>query len=49
MEQLHINPSYMDRNLNVGFSGGEKKKNEILQMLVLNPKLAILDETDSGN
>jgi len=48
MEQLHINPSYMDRNLNVGFSGGEKKKNEILQMLVLNPKLAILDETDSG-
>ena len=39
---------YMDRSLNVGFSGGEKKKNEILQMLVLNPKLAILDETDSG-
>ena len=38
----------IDRNLNVGFSGGEKKKNEILQMLVLNPKLAILDETDSG-
>ena len=38
----------MDRSLNVGFSGGEKKKNEILQMLVLNPKLAILDETDSG-
>lgn len=36
------------RDLNVGFSGGEKKKNEILQMLVLNPKLAILDETDSG-
>ena len=35
-------------SLNVGFSGGEKKKNEILQMLVLNPKLAILDETDSG-
>jgi Fe-S cluster assembly ATP-binding protein len=48
MEQLDINPSYMDRDLNVGFSGGEKKKNEILQMLVLNPKLAILDETDSG-
>ena len=41
-------PSYMERSLNVGFSGGEKKKNEILQMLVLNPKLAILDETDSG-
>ena len=38
----------MERSLNVGFSGGEKKKNEILQMLVLNPKLAILDETDSG-
>lgn len=48
MEQLDINPSYMERDLNVGFSGGEKKKNEILQMLVLNPKLAILDETDSG-
>ena len=38
----------MERDFNVGFSGGEKKKNEILQMLVLNPKLAILDETDSG-
>lgn len=48
MEELHINPKYMERSLNVGFSGGEKKKNEILQMLVLNPKLAILDETDSG-
>ena len=48
MEELHINEKYMDRSLNVGFSGGEKKKNEILQMLVLNPKLAILDETDSG-
>ena len=43
-----MNPEYADRSLNVGFSGGEKKKNEILQMLVLNPKLAILDETDSG-
>ena len=43
-----MNPKSMDRSLNVGFSGGEKKKNEILQMLVLNPKLAILDETDSG-
>ena len=43
-----MNPDYIERNLNVGFSGGEKKKNEILQMLVLNPKLAILDETDSG-
>lgn len=48
MEELNINPNYMDRSLNVGFSGGEKKKNEILQMLVLKPKLAILDETDSG-
>ena len=48
MEELKMNPDYIERNLNVGFSGGEKKKNEILQMLVLNPKLAILDETDSG-
>ena len=48
MEELNMNPKYMDRSLNVGFSGGEKRKNEILQMLVLNPKLAILDETDSG-
>lgn len=48
MEELKMNPEYAGRSLNVGFSGGEKKKNEILQMLVLNPKLAILDETDSG-
>ena len=48
MEELSMNPSYSERSLNVGFSGGEKKKNEILQLLVLNPKLAILDETDSG-
>ena len=48
MEELSMNPKLVERNLNVGFSGGEKKKNEILQMLVLNPKLAILDETDSG-
>ena len=48
MEQLNMNPENMDRSLNVGFSGGEKKKNEILQMLILDPKLAILDETDSG-
>ena len=48
VEELNMNPKLVDRNLNVGFSGGEKKKNEILQMLVLNPKLAILDETDSG-
>ena len=48
MEELKMNSKSMERSLNVGFSGGEKKKNEILQMLVLNPKLAILDETDSG-
>ena len=48
MNELNMNSKNMDRSLNVGFSGGEKKKNEILQMLVLNPKLAILDETDSG-
>ena len=47
-EELNINSKNLERNLNVGFSGGEKKKNEILQMLVLNPKLVILDETDSG-
>ena len=48
MEMLSINPEYADRSLNVGFSGGEKKKNEILQLAVLQPQLAILDETDSG-
>ena len=48
MEELQMKTEYSERSLNVGFSGGEKKKNEILQMLVLNPKLAILDETDSG-
>ena len=48
MNELQIKPEYSERDLNVGFSGGEKKKNEILQMLILNPKLAILDETDSG-
>ena len=48
MEVLQMDPSYGDRDLNVGFSGGEKKKAEILQMLMLEPKLAILDETDSG-
>ena len=47
-EELQINPKNLLRSLNLGFSGGEKKKNEILQMLVLDPKLAILDETDSG-
>jgi Fe-S cluster assembly ATP-binding protein len=48
MKELKMDTSYASRNLNVGFSGGEKKKTEILQMLTLNPKLAILDETDSG-
>lgn len=48
MEELEMDPSYAARYLNVGFSGGEKKKSEILQMAVLDPKLAILDETDSG-
>lgn len=48
MELLNMNESYADRDLNVGFSGGEKKKTEILQLLMLNPKFAILDETDSG-
>ncbi|MBR3697831.1 MAG: Fe-S cluster assembly ATPase SufC [Clostridia bacterium] len=48
MDGLNMSSKNIDRSLNVGFSGGEKKKNEILQMLVLNPKLAILDETDSG-
>lgn len=46
--KLNMDEAKLERSLNVGFSGGEKKKNEILQMLVLNPKLAILDETDSG-
>ena len=45
---LQMDESYIDRDLNVGFSGGEKKKAEILQLLALQPKLAILDETDSG-
>ncbi len=48
MEDLQIDPSYSERYLNVGFSGGEKKRNEILQLLMLRPKLALLDETDSG-
>ena len=48
MKLLHMDESYAERDLNVGFSGGEKKKAEILQMLMLEPKLAILDETDSG-
>ena len=48
MEILAMDESYTDRDLNVGFSGGEKKKSEILQLLMLKPRLAILDETDSG-
>jgi len=48
MELLEINKGYLSRSLNQGFSGGEKKRNEIFQMAMLEPKLAILDETDSG-
>ncbi|MCR4790368.1 MAG: Fe-S cluster assembly ATPase SufC [Treponemataceae bacterium] len=48
MEILQMDPEYAKRDLNVGFSGGEKKKAEILQLLMLKPSLAILDETDSG-
>lgn len=47
-EELNMDPAYLDRELGVGFSGGEKKKAEILQLLMLKPALAILDETDSG-
>jgi len=48
MELLSINKGYLSRNMNEGFSGGEKKRNEIFQMAMLEPKLCILDETDSG-
>jgi Fe-S cluster assembly ATP-binding protein len=48
LKLLNMDGSYADRDLNLGFSGGEKKKAEILQLLMLNPTLAILDETDSG-
>ena len=48
MERLGMDPSFADRYLNDGFSGGEKKRNEILQMAILEPEMAILDETDSG-
>jgi Fe-S cluster assembly ATP-binding protein len=48
MKKLDMDPSFGDRYLNEGFSGGEKKRNEILQMAILEPQLAILDETDSG-
>ena len=47
-QKLKIQEKILSRQLNVGFSGGEKKKNEILQMTIFEPKLAILDETDSG-
>ncbi|MEY2406073.1 MAG: Fe-S cluster assembly ATP-binding protein [Acidimicrobiaceae bacterium] len=48
MDRLDMDPSFMDRYLNEGFSGGEKKRNEILQMAILEPDFAVLDETDSG-
>jgi len=48
MKLVSMKPEYLERPVNVGFSGGEKKRNEILQMAVLSPRLALLDETDSG-
>src|SRR5579859_6434361 len=48
MKLLEMDPAFLDRSVNAGFSGGERKRNEILQMALLSPKLAILDETDSG-
>ena len=48
MDGLRIDPAFADRNVNEGFSGGEKKRHEILQMELLKPRIAILDETDSG-
>ena len=48
MARLEMDASFMDRYLNEGFSGGEKKRNEILQLAILQPEFAILDETDSG-
>ncbi len=48
MKKLEMDPSFGDRYLNEGFSGGEKKRNEILQMAILEPDMAVLDETDSG-
>ncbi len=48
MKMLEMNPDFLDRSVNEGFSGGEKKRNEMLQMALLEPSLAILDETDSG-
>lgn len=48
MKLLEMDPAFLERSVNAGFSGGEKKRNEILQMALLEPKLAVLDETDSG-
>ncbi|HET8882586.1 MAG TPA: Fe-S cluster assembly ATPase SufC, partial [Solimonas sp.] len=48
VKQMQMDPAMLSRGVNQGFSGGEKKRNEILQMLVLEPKLMVLDETDSG-
>lgn len=48
LELVNMNPDLLDRSVNAGFSGGEKKRNEVFQMAVLNPKLSFLDETDSG-
>ena len=48
LKLVNMSPSFLSRNLNEGFSGGEKKRNEILQMILLDPELSILDETDSG-
>ena len=48
MELMQISTDFLNRSVNEGFSGGEKKRNEILQMLMLEPQLAVLDETDSG-
>ena len=48
MELVEMNPKFLERGVNVGFSGGEKKRNEILQMAVLSPRISFLDETDSG-
>ena len=48
LSELGLDDSFLKRSINDGFSGGEKKKSEILQLLTINPKLAVLDETDSG-
>ncbi|MFA5878653.1 MAG: Fe-S cluster assembly ATPase SufC [Candidatus Margulisiibacteriota bacterium] len=48
LQIINLNPSFLDRSINEGFSGGEKKRNELLQMAILEPRIAILDEIDSG-